>query len=71
MSRSRSPDEQSRILRACAFWNDEAGANAWNASQNAKLEADRHSGEADAARLWAQAKRLHALADSLICAEAA
>lgn len=42
-----------RRLRACALWNDEAGANAWNEH--------RHD---EAARLWAQAKRLHAQADA-------
>lgn len=58
-------------LRACAFWNDEAGATAWNNSQAIKLEADRRRGEAEAARLWAQAKRLHSAADAAILAQAA
>ncbi|BAU93430.1 hypothetical protein MPPM_4825 [Methylorubrum populi] len=49
-----------RRLRACALWNDEAGANAWNEH--------RHD---EAARLWAQAKRLHAQADAAEIAEAA
>lgn len=49
-----------RRLKACACWNDEAAANAWNAAQAEKNEKHKRAGEREAARLWAQAKRLHA-----------
>lgn len=58
-------------LRACAFWNDEAGATAWQNAQASQSDERRRASEADAARLWAQAKRLHAQADAVAVLEAA
>lgn len=58
-------------LRACAFWNDEAGATAWQNAQTARTDHDRQELEATAARLWAQAKRLHEQANAFAVLEAA